>query len=183
MSFLKASFLLCFLFSCLFIHAQLFQRHGNISLHKLIATNEKKTRRYVNADVLKMRYYHNGEIIKAKGRLLIDSMSVVEIIPYRRKPIVFIPTDSIFSISRWHRKDKIVLAIAAGAGIVAGVLPVISLSKTAVGAGESNAYLPILFLIPVVLDGYFIIIAAPIVFISEWSSLRSQKRGYHFYIQ
>ncbi len=174
----------CFIFNYSYNQAQPFrERTSAASLHKLIASNEKKTRHYVNGDILKIRFHHNGEIIKAKGKLLIDSNGVVEMIPYGRKPIVFIPADSIFSISRWHRKGKIALAIAAGSGIVAGILPVIALSNTAVKAGESNAYLPILFLIPVVLDGYFIIIATPIVFISEWASLRSQKRGYHFHVE
>ena len=114
---------------------------------------------------------------------MIDSAGVVEIVPYRRKPFAVINTDSIVSISRWNRKGKIALGIATGAGIAYGAAAIASLSSAAVKGGLINTTLPILLLIPAVLDGYYILIATPIVFISEWASFRSVENGFRFYVE
>ncbi len=80
MSSVKSLLLFCSIFIYSSNHAQPFrptlrppwERHAYS--RQLIATNEKRTRRYFDDDVLKIRFYQNGEIVKAKGRLLIDSM-------------------------------------------------------------------------------------------------------------
>lgn len=171
--------MICLIFCCLQTHAQFFKHRANISSHKLIATNEKKTRRYVNGDILKIRYYQNGDLAKAKGRLLIDSTGVVEIVPYGRKPMVIIPVDSIYSISRWYRKGKITLAALAGVSAAFVGLSVIATPEVA-GIPDDYSF----FLLGLAIaGGYALAIATPIVFISEWASLRSQKRGYHFHVE
>lgn len=182
-SFLKSCFLFCLIFCCLQTHAQLFEHHTNASLHHLVATNEKKTRSYVNGDILKIRYHQNGEIIKAKGKLLIDSAGVVEMIPYSNKPVVAILTDSIVSISRWKRKDKMILGIAAGTGVVLTAAAIAASASSSVKGGKNDNVLPLFLLIAISIDAGYVAIATPVVLISEWLSLRSAVDGYHFYIE
>ncbi len=183
MPFVKALLLFCFIFMYSSIHAQPFrpslrppwERHA--SSRKLIAANDKQTRRYFDGDVLKICFHQNGEIVKAKGRLLIDSMGAVEINPYGRKLIVLIPTDSIVSISRWHHTGKIVSASLAGAGLIFAGLSI------AASTPNASALAVILFYVPATFLGAGFIVTTSVVFISEWASLRSQKRGYHFHVE
>ena len=178
----KSLLLFCFIFIYSSNYAQPFRPTlrpwiRNASAHKLIATNDKQTRRYYEDDVLKICFHQNGAIVKAKGRLLVDSVGFVEINPYGRKPIVLIATDSIVSISRWHHTGKIVSASLAGAGLIFAGLSI------AASTPNASALAVILFYVPATFLGAGFIVTTSVVFISEWTSLRSQKKGYHFHVE
>ena len=157
-------------------------KHSSYRSLALVASNGLKNHHYVSGKDLKIHYYHNGEIVKAKGRLLIDGNDSLKLLPYGRKPPTFINTDSITSVSRWNRKGKKTLAILTGAGVAALALAAATLPAEASGLADGNL-LTFTILLYAALDGYYLAIVAPIVFISEWLSIRSEKKGYHFSIE
>lgn len=148
----------------------------------LVAQNSRHARRYANGDLLKI-YYSNGiQIIKAKGGLFIRDSSQLQLIPFGRKQAVIINANDIISVGRWKRSAKIAAAITGGTGIAAISLAAAMEQPYRPGVKDGNIIGLGLVLYSIAILWYEVI-AIPSILLTEQLSIRSKKRGYHFFIE
>ncbi len=147
--------------------------------YSLVAESGKHVRKYVDRQPLKIEYRNNDETIKAKGRLVFYSKDEIRLLPYGKKDTIGIKINSIESIRRWNRPGKKAIIILAGTGVVATGLGALAYNDR---AGNNNL-LGLCLIVYAAADLYSIAIALPVVYISEWFSIRSAKKGYHFYVE
>ena len=143
----------------------------------LVAKNVKHSRWYHEDKPLKITYTDsNGNIVKAKGRLVINDSINIELHRFNGRRVSVINPDNIISIERWSGPDWISAGIVAGVGTLIGVPTFIALGK-----GNNNLAL----LAPALLTfaiGAFLFYDVPIIIASKLLSVRSQKNGYSYYI-
>lgn len=147
----------------------------------LVAGSSKHIRSYVNGELIKIHYHIGGQIIKAKGILNITDTSRVYLLPVRKGAVVIINAGSISSIGLWKRRGKIDAAIFGGTAVLAAGVAALAINpKRQLGQGtDVGDFLLVQYSLGIVLyEG----IALPSIYLSEWISIRSEKRGYHFYI-
>ena len=148
---------------------------------RLVASSSKHIRRYVNGELIKIHYHIDARIIKAKGIVNIIDSSHVQLLPVRKGTVVTISVDSISSIGLWKRRGKIDAAIFGGTALLAAGVAELSINPNRpLGSGtDVGDFLLILYSFGI---GFYEGIALPSIYLSEWISTRSEKRGYHFYI-
>lgn len=166
------------------VFAQLRADHSLLNnQYRLVAENGRRVRKYANRQPLKIEYRNNDEIRKAKGRLLFFNGDEIQLLPYGRKDIVNIKINSIISIQRWNRPGKIGVAILGGTGLAALGLAFLSYNPNNSTTIADGSIITLILVLYAVVDLYYIGVAIPVIFISEWLSIRSEKKGYHFYIE
>ena len=139
----------------------------------LVAKNSKHTRLYENDAVLKIHYRIKGKILKTKGRLHISNQDQIQLVTYRKKKIIAINTADISSIGLWKRGNKITAAVI---GATAGVF-----TLSMIGKGDALTGIGVALLAGVV--ALYEVIEIPAFLINEKFSIRSEKKGYHFFMQ
>lgn len=151
------------------------------SVLALAADNGKHARRYTNLRTLKIRYLQDGHIVRAKGRLMIDNLHELQLIPYGHKDIVIINPDSIVRITPWHRKGKIGAAVVAGTGLaaLAGVSLLTPPDRPYVTDGPATGFVLMMYAAAAL---WYEAIVVPAILLGEWLFVRSVKKGYHFSI-
>lgn len=148
----------------------------------LIAKNSKRSRSYLNGDVLKIHYHAGNEVIKAKGRLFLLNKDSVQLIPYGKKRIVTISVSDISSVGRWSRSNKIASAVIGATGITAAALALAMETPQNPGVADGNLIgFGLVIYAAIVL--WYEAIDIPVFILNEQISIRSEKRGYHFYIE
>ncbi|MDQ6844452.1 MAG: hypothetical protein M3Z92_08895 [Bacteroidota bacterium] len=151
--------------------------------YRVVAKNEKHTRKYANRPPLKITYWDSDITIKAKGRLLFYNNDEIQLLPYRNRDIITIKIASIVSIQRWNRPGKKAIAILAGTGVLALGVAALAADRNYSNEIFDGSLLSLLLVVYAIIDFYYIGWVLPVVFISEWLSVRSEKKGYHFYVE
>lgn len=149
----------------------------------LVAKNNKHVRRYYNSQILKIFYRDSGNVVKVKGRLLIHNDTQIQLLPFHRKDIITINVNDIVSIGIWQRDLKMISVIIGGTGIVALGLAATSLQESArTGVADGNLVGFGLIVYSVIVLWYEVV-AIPTIFLGELLSIRSERRGYHFFVE
>jgi hypothetical protein len=148
----------------------------------LIAENAKHVRRYANDEVLKIYYHDSGKIVKAKGSLYILDSNHVQLLPFRSKTTFTLNTSAIYSVGLWKRRGKIDAAILGGTEILtAGIaLSTLNPNRPSTAGTDEGTWLLVFYSFAIVA---WEIIDIPSIYLSEAVSRRSEKKGYHFYIE
>ncbi len=147
----------------------------------LVAKNKKHSTTYGNGDNLKIFYYEGANVIKAKGRLFVKDTGEIQLLPFGRKDVVSINRNTIKSVGRWSRNGKIAAAVIGGTGAAAIGLALAMEQPATPGVADANIIGLGLFVYSVIVLWYEIV-AIPSLILREVISLRSEKKGYHFYI-
>src|ERR1019366_6858482 len=117
-----------------------------------------------------------------KGRLFMYDAGQVQLVPYGRKEVVTINTNDIISIGQWRRSGKITAAVVGGTGVAAISLAASMQQPSRPGVAEGNI-LGLGLVIYAVVILWYEIIKIPSIFSTEILSIRSEKKGYHFFIE
>ncbi|MEO6837198.1 MAG: hypothetical protein ABI261_08440 [Ginsengibacter sp.] len=145
----------------------------------LVAKNNKHVYKYENGEPLKIVYRDSGNILKAKGRLLINNDTQIQLLPFHNKDIITINLTDISSIGLWRRNLKITSIILGGTGVATLVL------AASMNQSQSLGFNIIEFglIVYSALILWYEVVAIPTIFLSEQLSIRSEKKGYHFFIE
>ena len=178
-SFLHILLILCFLPG----YSQQKENNNFTSLSALVlvAKNNKHSATYWNGDNLKIFYYEGVNTIKAKGRLFVKDTGEIQVIPFGRKDVISIKLNTIKSVGRWSRNGKIAAAVIGGTGAAAIGLALAMEPPARPGVAEANI-IGLGLLVYSVIVLWYEIVAIPSLILKEIISLRSEKKGYHFYI-
>lgn len=141
--------------------------------HKLVADNGRHHKQYPNLKLLKIRFLdEGGEEKVAKGKLVILNDAEIQLIPFGKKPIVTIGTDSILSVTVVHRKGRVASLVYTAIGVVT--------TGTGILYGGN---LVGFFLVLYGISSFYVAAALPpATLIVEWFQVHSVKKGYRFYI-
>ena len=148
----------------------------------LVAKNNKHVHKYENGELLKIVYRDSGNILKAKGRLLINNDTQIQLLPFQKKDIITINLTDISSIGLWRRNLKITSIILGGTGLATLGVAALMNQPQSLGVDDVNIIAFGLIVYSAFILWYEVV-AIPTIFLGEQLSIRSEKKGYHFFIE
>ena len=127
---------------------------------------------------VKIIYKKENNLIKTKGRLQLTSSEGLYVSSFKKRDtaLTYIPINSLTSITKLLRKDRLSLGIGGSILLSAGIL---FASQNNNGAVDNYDFI---FYIFGVLPGAGFIISIPITYLQEIITEKSIKRGWHFEI-
>ncbi|HEY5464916.1 MAG TPA: hypothetical protein VIJ95_16760 [Hanamia sp.] len=148
----------------------------------LVAKNNKHVHKYENGEPLKIVYRDSGNILKAKGRLLINNDTQIQLLPFHKKDIITINLTDISSIGLWRRNLKITSIILGGTGLATLGVGALMIQPQSLGVDDVNI-IAFGLIVYSALILWYEVVAIPTIFLGEQLSIRSEKKGYHFFIE
>lgn len=148
----------------------------------LVAKNNKHVHKYENGELLKIVYRDSGNILKAKGRLLINNDTQIQLLPFQKKDIITINLTDISSIGLWRRNLKITSIILGGTGLATLGVAALMIQPQSLGVDDVNI-IAFGLIVYSALILWYEVVAIPTIFLGEQLSIRSEKKGYHFFIE
>ena len=148
----------------------------------LVAKNNKHVHKYENGELLKIVYRDSGNILKAKGRLLINNDTQIQLLPFHKKDIITINLTDISSIGLWRRNLKITSIILGGTGLATLGVAALMIQPQSLGVDDVNI-IAFGLIVYSALILWYEVVAIPTIFLGEQLSIRSEKKGYHFFIE
>lgn len=180
---MKLLLTLCMIFYLLNGYAQKKENYLLVNSElTLVAKNNKHVHKYENGELLKIVYRDSGNILKAKGRLLINNDTQIQLLPFHKKDIITINLTDISSIGLWRRNLKITSIILGGTGLATLGLGALMIQSQSPGVEDVNI-IAFGLIVYSVLILWYEVVAIPTIFLSEQLSIRSEKKGYHFFIE
>ena len=148
----------------------------------LVAKNNKHVHKYENGELLKIVYRDSGNILKAKGRLLINNDTQIQLLPFHKKDIITINLTDISSIGLWRRNLKITSIILGCTGLATIGVAALMIQPQSLGVDDVNI-IAFGLIVYSALILWYEVVAIPTIFLGEQLSIRSEKKGYHFFIE
>lgn len=149
----------------------------------LVAKNNKHTRRYKNGELLKIFYHDGNKISKAKGTLLINTDNQIFMLPFHKRDHIIINVNGITSIGLWKRSFKSASVILGGTGALTLGLLALANQPQRSGVDDGLNIIGFGLLGYSILILYYEMVAIPAIILGEHIGIRSEKKGYHFYIE
>src|SRR5665213_659207 len=175
MKLLLTLFLWMILYPC---YSQKTERPQQVDINTaLVAKNNRHTRIYRNGTLVKIFYKNPVEIKKIKGTLFALRDGRIQVAQFGRKQMVTINLPDIESVGLWARQDKTAASIIGGTGLLALGGPFLTIPEARPGVVDVNI-IGLFFVIYAAAILWIEAIYVPYIFIREFISKASEKRGY-----
>jgi hypothetical protein len=148
---------------------------------KLVATKDDKRKVFKRGEALAIKYTENGVTKKVRGFLTRLSNNEIEISTFNKKSDLKtnINVSTITKITKIDRRKKRGLVIIA----LVSIMLVGLVFLLAAGASPVAPFVTILAIIFGVLILYSLFISAAIIYIKQWATAKSAKKGWKFSVE
>ena len=149
----------------------------------LVAKNSRHTRIYRNGTLVKVFYRNPDDLKKIKGTLFALRDGRIQVAPFGRKQIITINLPDIVSVGLWARQDKTAAAIIGGTGLIALGGGALLMEPQGRGDVTGGNIIGLFFIVYGAAVFWVEAIYVPYIYIREFISKSSEKKGYHFFLE